>query len=343
MSGPGLGSEGGLPARRDRSWLLGVGISLVALVVAVWGLDLDAFLGVISGGNYVLLLPAYVLQIAGIAARAQGWRFLLGRTIPFPRAFAAINEGYLLNNVLPFRLGELGRAYLVGHGTGIGASRALGSIVVERMIDVSIAVASVLLTVPLFTPPGWATQAAIGVGLGVVALAVLLLVALRTRALWSEWLGRMPGRLGRRLGDLLGRFFFGLDDARRGRFLLPAAAWLLLGWCCAWVQFEVYLRVFGAQGSLAVSLFGLGVIALGGAVPSSPGAVGVIELAGVAALMFLGYPREVALGAVVAAHLVQYSTTVVLGAVALAREGRSLGDLARAARRLVARTDEVAP
>lgn len=339
MSGPGLGSEGGTPARRDLSWLLGVGISLTALVVAVWGLDLEAFVGVLSGGVYVLLLPAYLLQLAGIAARARGWRSLLGPSVTFGRAFAAINEGYLLNNVLPFRLGELGRAYLVGHGSGIGASRALGSIVVERMVDVSIAVLSVLVTVPLFAPPGWATQAAIAVGLGVIVLGALLFLALRTRGVWVRWLGRLPTPFGDRLSGLLSRFFYGLDEARRGRALLPAMAWLLLGWVCAWVQFQVYLRMYGVQGSLAVSLFGLGVIALGGAVPSSPGAVGVIELAGVAGLMFLGYGREVALGTVVAAHVVQYSTTVVLGSIAMAREGHSLGDLARAARRLVVRTD----
>lgn len=151
-----------------------------------------------------------------------------------------------------------------------------------------------------------------------------------------RWLGRLPAPVSG-LAEMLGRFFTGFDDARAGRALLPASTWLLLGWACAWIQLEVYLRIFGAQGSVLVSLFGLSVIALGGAIPSSPGAVGVIELAGVAGLVFLGYPREVALGVVLAAHVVQYSTTVVLGAAALSREGRSLSDLAQAARNLVRR------
>ena len=138
-------------------------------------------------------------------------------------------------------------------------------------------------------------------------------------------------------GGIAERFLIGLEEARKGARLGRAFLWLLLGWACAWIQILIYLRMFGAEGSFAVSVFCLGVIALGGAVPSSPGAVGVYELAGVAALTFLGYSREVALGVVVTAHLVQYSLTVILGAAALSREGRSLGDLARAARGLVLR------
>jgi uncharacterized protein (TIRG00374 family) len=235
---------------------------------------------------------------------------------------------------LPFRLGELARAYLVGH-EGIGASRALGSIVVERVADVSIAVVSILLTVPLFAPPQWATQAALGVGLVVAGLVGALAILIRTRAGWQRRLETRPA--GRALAAVAERFLLGLNEARQQGRLWTALAWMLLGWACAWIQFWLYLRMFGAEGSLGAAVFSLGVVALGGGVPSSPGAVGVYELAGVAALVFLGYPREVSLGVVVTGHLVQYSTVLVLGGVFLAREGRSIRDLARAARGLVLR------
>jgi uncharacterized protein (TIRG00374 family) len=214
----------------------------------------------------------------------------LARRSAYRRAFAAINEGYLLNNILPFRLGELARAYLVGH-SGIGASQALGSIVVERMMDVSIAVLSIALTIPLFAPPAWATQVALAVGLAVVAMFGALFLAARTSATWTQWLRRLPEPMATRLIGFAGRFMQGLQEARKGGRLPLALAWLLLGWILIWVQVGLCLRMFGATGGLAVSMFSLGVIALGGAVPSSPGAVGVYELAGVAALSFLGYPR----------------------------------------------------
>jgi hypothetical protein len=322
--------------KRDWSWLLGVGVSLAALLIAVWGIDFDSFIEVLSRASYLFLIPAYLLQLAGIATRAKGWKTLLGPEVPYRRAFAAINEGYLLNNILPFRLGELARAYLVGH-SGIGASRALGSIVVERMMDVSIAVFSIVLTIPLFAPPVWATRVALAVGLGVVVLIVALLVLGRTSATWMRWLTRLPKPTGERLNEMAGRFLVGLREARKGGRVPRALAWLLLGWACAWVQLGLYLRMFGETGGLAVAMFSLGVIALGGAVPSSPGGVGVYELAGVAALTFLGYPREVSLGVVIAGHLVQYSLVLLLGGIFLAREGRSVSDLARAARSLVLR------
>jgi uncharacterized membrane protein YbhN (UPF0104 family) len=321
---------------RDRSWLLGIGVSLVALLIAIGGIDAGSFASVLSQASYSFLIPAYLLQLIGIAFRARGWNSLLGPEVPYRRAFAAINEGYLLNNVLPFRLGELARAYLVGH-SGLGASRALGSIVVERVADVSIAVLSIALTIPLLAPPAWATQAAIAVGAGVVLVILCLVLAVRTSRAWLGWFDRLPGTLGPRLKVMAGRFLLGLDVARQGGRLPRALAWLLLGWACAWFQFWLYFRMFGAQASPAVPVFSLGVIALGGAVPSSPGAVGVYELAGVAALSFLGYSREIALGVVLAGHFVQYSLVLLLGGYFLAREGRSVGDLARAARGLVLR------
>jgi uncharacterized membrane protein YbhN (UPF0104 family) len=336
MSVPEARGESSSSERRDWSWLLGVVVSLTALVIAVWGVDIKSFVGVLSGASYFLLIPAYLLQSAGIAARARGWKSLLGPQVPFRRAFAAINEGYLINNILPLRLGELARAYLVGH-SGIGASRALGSIVVERTMDVSIAVLSVLVTVPLFAPPEWATRAALGVGLALVALIGGLALIVRSRAKAIRWLAALPPPAGPSLSGIAGRFLLGLDEARQQGRLRPALAWMLLGWGCAWVQFWLFLRMFGASGGPGVAVFALGLIALGGAVPSSPGAVGVYELAGVAGLTFLGYPREVALGVVITAHLVQYSLVLVLGGLFLAREGRSIGDLARAARGLVLR------
>jgi uncharacterized membrane protein YbhN (UPF0104 family) len=178
---------------------------------------------------------------------------------------------------------------------------------------------------------------AFAVGLGLVLLMVALLVASRTSPIWMRWMAGLPGRLGPRLSAIAARFFLGLEDARKGGRLPLALGWLLVGWVMAWAQVVLYLRMFGETGGLGVAVFSLGVIALGGAVPSSPGALGVYELAGVAALSFLGYPREIALGTAVASHLVQYSLVLVLGGVFLAREGRSVGALARAARSLVVR------
>jgi len=322
---------------RHRSWLLGLGVSLVALAFAVQGTDWRSFLGLLTEGAYALLVPAYLLQLTGIALRAEGWRSLLGPSVRFGTVFAAINEGYLLNNLLPFRLGELGRAYLVGRASGIGASRSLGSIAVERLTDLAIAVLSLLVAFALHAPPIWASRTAIMASAVVVVGVGGVWLVLARRDVVLGRLRRLPGRLASRVAGMLERFVSGLDEARQGGRVPRALAWLLLGWACAWIQFELYLRLFGATGSIVVSLFGLAAIALGGAVPSSPGAIGVYELAGVTALTFLGYTREVALGVSLAGHAVQYSLTVVLGSIALSREGRSIGDLARAARRLVAR------
>jgi hypothetical protein len=81
-------------------------------------------------------------------------------------------------------------------------------------------------------------------------------------------------------------------------------------------------------------MFSLGVAALGIAAPSSPGAVGVLELSIVGALSLFGLDASVALALALTIHVIQYLITGLLGSYALAKDGDSLMDLYRRVRRL---------
>jgi uncharacterized membrane protein YbhN (UPF0104 family) len=237
-------------------------------------------------------------------------------------------------------MGELARAYLVRKGTSLSTSQALGSVLVERLSDVAIALGALLLVLPRLAAPDWAANVAGGVGLGLAAGLAGLVVLFLSRRTGPEMLSRLPGAAGRILPRLVRGLTEGLHAAGRPRRLVPGLVWLLAGWVAAWLQFEVYLRLFGATGSPAIWMFSLSVIAFGGAVPSSPGAVGVYELAGSAALRAAGFSPEVALSVAAASHLVQITTTAILGGWFLAREGQSITDLVRAARDLARRPAE---
>ncbi|HET7009315.1 MAG TPA: lysylphosphatidylglycerol synthase transmembrane domain-containing protein [Anaerolineales bacterium] len=327
-------------SRRGGSrWWIGLLISLAALGLATWGVQPARFLATLRTARLDIMPLILLMQIVGISARARAWQTFLG-TVTFRRAFGALNEGYLLNSLLPARLGELARAYLVRKGSTTGTAQALGSVLVERFADVMIALGALSLTLPRVAAPAWAqdiaTGVAIGLAVGLAAIVILILSPQSGPALFS----RLPGTLGRTLPRLARGLADGLKASGSPRRLIPGAAWLFLGWVVAWLQFELYLRLFGVTGNPTVWLFSLGVIAFGAAVPSSPGAVGVLELAGSAALRAVGYSPEVALGVSATLHLVQIGVTAVLGGWFLSREGQSIGDLARAARDLARRPAE---
>ncbi len=69
----------------------------------------------------IILAAGVVLYLISLVARAAAWSILLDRKATTWQAFIAMNEGYLINNFLPFRLGELARALLLGGETGLGA------------------------------------------------------------------------------------------------------------------------------------------------------------------------------------------------------------------------------
>ncbi|HSB88449.1 MAG TPA: lysylphosphatidylglycerol synthase transmembrane domain-containing protein [Anaerolineales bacterium] len=317
-------------------WVLGAVVSLTALALAVWGVQPTRLAETLRAARLGFLPLILLLQLTGIAARARAWQTLLGE-VPYRRAFAALNEGYLLNSLLPVRLGELVRAYLVQKGAAFGTAQALGSVVVERVLDVTIALGALVLTLPALAAPAWAREMATAVGVALAVVVIGLGALVLSRRSGPALMARLPGVLGRVLPRLVQGLTSGVHAAGSFPRLLPGAAWLLAGWVAAWAQFELYLRTYGATGSPNVWLFALSVIAFGAAVPSSPGAIGVFELAGSAGLRALGYPAEVALSVAVTAHLMQIAVTGILGSWFLSREGESVAHLAREATDLARR------
>jgi uncharacterized protein (TIRG00374 family) len=325
--------------KRTRSWIVGwvVGIliSLAALVVAFWGVQPGRFLSEITQANYIYLIPSALLLLLGLLARARSWQVLLGDQVNFGRAFSALNEGYLLNNVLPLRLGELGRAYMVSQEQPIGPAKALATVVMERIIDVVVSLAGLLLALPFVVAPQWARDVAWAAGSVLVAGVFLLAMLLIYRGLLLRIVRRLPGRGFWRIGKGMEKFLGGLEElVGQPKRILLAAFWSIVAWLTTWVELWLLLAAFGARASPIVPLFTSGVTAFGAALPSFPGALGVYELSTVAGLLVFSYSRDLAVGAAVVAHGLVLALTSLLGAWALTRDGQTIVDLAGKAQAL---------
>jgi uncharacterized protein (TIRG00374 family) len=328
--------------RKNVQLFIGLGVSLLALALAFRGANLGVMADALRKANYFLLLVGVVFYVVGLLFRAMSWRVILGGRVPFWRVFDALNEGYLLNNLLPFRLGEFGRAYLISQRNDLPPFEALSSIVVERVIDLLMVVVLLLIFLPLIASVE-ADRAAV---LSSIALAVIAVVALVIVARNQDRMARLVGRVLRYLHlswlhpDVwearAASFLAGLGALRDAGRAAKAALFSFLAWAAAGAGAWVILNAFLPGASATMAFVTLALVGIAGGVPSAPGSAGVFEIVVVGSLAIFKVDKSVALSFGLVLHAVNFLLAVGLGGIALAREGETVTHLARSAQALLA-------
>ena len=302
---------------------IGVAISILALALVVRQVDVAAVARVL--GNAA---PGWVIAVAAciaidVACRAIRWQGLLApiRLVRFVPVLGYLLVGYLANNVLPARLGELVRSHYLGDREGMSRATTLGTIVVERVVDTAVLVAIASAAILLLHVRGIVASAVLlGVGLTgllVVALAVALVAhrlpyADRAVAAVERW----PSVI-----RLAGRLRGGLAVAGRPRTVAVAVCWSLAAWSATVVAFAAAGQAVGVEltwGQAALLAAG---VSLATAIPAGPGYLGTFELAAVQIAAVFGVGADPAVALAVLVHVVILALTSLGGAVALLRLG----------------------
>jgi uncharacterized membrane protein YbhN (UPF0104 family) len=216
---------------------IGVAISLLALALALRWSGLEPLRYALLEIDYRYLGLAIMIFLASMVARAFCWRTLLGSSLSLWRVLAALNQGYLLNNVLPWRMGEIGRAILLGRRPGMTVPGVLSSIMVERLYDIILALSLFLGLLPLAIGlPGVLQSATLGSVVLVVALISLLVVLIKPEFV-ERVLLKLPG--GSRIWQPFWlRFGEGLKSLRNPRVVMVVASELDLSWNRILARFE---------------------------------------------------------------------------------------------------------
>lgn len=324
-----------------RSWP-GFLISILCLVAVFAIADFDRLGESLRYADYIYFIPSILVFLLAIVTRTFAWRILLDRSATPVQAFFALNEGYLLNNLLPFRLGEFGRGFLLSRTARIGFFRVLSSILIERIFDLSMVVGILLITLPFVVgAEAWARPTALTMAvLLVTALLLLHLLARnRMRALrWFQALQQRIALLNKVPARQLDTFFQGLSALTDLRRFLSVAFLLAVTWALIVYHYYLALLAFVPEGKLLWAAFGIGVVGVGVAVPSAPGSLGIVQ--GVIVSVFpalFEIDRSVALAYAITVHSIYLGVTSGLGLVGLMRDGQSLGSVYRDLRERMAR------
>ncbi len=321
--------------------LLGLAISAACLVWLLGQVDLAHL-----GGMLAQLNPWYILAVNALFAwvfllRSQRWQVLLRplKRCPLGSLYSASLIGFMANNILPARLGEIVRAYAVGRLCAVPVSGALATLVIERVLD-GMSILAFFFLALLFTNPA-AQAGAFNVAhlryMGLVLLAGYLVVLALLAALWrwptatSGWLARLAGRLNRRLGEkaevLLNEFTQGLGLLGQGRHLPLLIAQSLTLWLLCLLMAYVFLPAVGLPHSPLLAAMVLVGGSLAAAVPSGPGYIGTTQVAVMWCLMLAGADQERAAAYSLVYWASLYFPLVAAGLVEMTRRGLSLGSL----------------
>jgi hypothetical protein len=315
-----------------KRWLPGALISILLIAAILYFVDLPKMFAALRAADYRIIIVAVGLAFGWLYVRALVWRTLLRERAPYWEVFHSLNVGYLLNAILPFRLGELGRAYILSLKTDLKFVEILPTIVIERSVDLAITAALFLSSLPFVVGVQGADRIAIVLGVVVVAGLFFMYILARNDQWALDTFHKISARwpsVQRFGGSILESFLTGLSVLTDGWLFARFIFWMLLNWGMSLVTFYLLARAFFPQVQPIWAMFGLGAGAFGNAVPSLPGAVGTYEGAMAGALTLLSHDGPTSLAVALTSHLINYLTAIVLGGYALIRDGQSLSGIYR--------------
>ncbi len=340
----------------NKKYWIGIGISIVLLAYFLFTVDFRRMLDALAGANYWYMIPASGMYFVSVYFRSMRWSVMLRHIKPVGvrRLFPVVVVGYMANNILPMRLGELVRSYYLSEREGVSAASALVTVFVERIFDALALLLFIAVIVPFVPIDGLleefseilgipASLIALGLTLPFVgafcALALLSVYPERTRSLILRVLNRLPDRIASMLDGLLIRVLEGIAPLREPRTLAILFALSIPVWLTEVAVFWIMGYSFGIDeyhdgaAPMAVNMvLTTAITNIGGSIPAAPGGLGLFELIA-REILVLGplasVDRSVAGGYVIALHAVILLPVIVLGQIILWTSQLSLRRLSR--------------
>jgi len=314
-----------------RRWpilIIGLLVSTVLLWYTLRDLHLGEVWTVLQEANYWWLIPGVAVYFVSVWFRAWRWGFLLRKSkrVSVNRLFPVVVIGYMGNDILPFRLGEVLRAYVLWRKEGINVGTTLTTAVLERLFDGLTMILFVLFGL-LFVPMSAFLSRLVTIASVAFcgALVVFLFLAARPdllRRIAHGLIGHLvPGRLRPPLLGFVEGMVVGLASLRSGRDVLVLFGVTLWVWVLETLKYWLVSFAF-----VDLYLPYVGILLMGGAVnlltalPSLPGYIGTFEV-GIKILEGIGAPSAPAGSYILVLHAILLLPVTLLGLVFMALEG----------------------
>jgi len=302
-----------------RKLVLGLVVSAVFLYLALRGIDRREFAAAFQQVNFWWVGAGVAATLLGHFVRAWRWRYMMLpiRRLPVGPLWSAVAISFMVNNLLPARLGEFVRAYAIGRSEGVSKSAAFATIVFERIVDVFVILAFLWIVLLNVTGPDWLARSAIIIIVLNAALLGLLVVMVRYKAAFRNTLERatrpLPERVQNRIVRTSDAFAEGLGVVTDLRAAVPIAITSAIVWGLALLGIYCCFPAMGMALPPMASVLVLVVISVGVMIPSAPAFIGTVQYACVVALAFYDVSRSDALAYAVVYHATQFFPITLAG------------------------------
>ena len=327
-------------AKIDLKFWSGIVVSLFFMVLLFRKIDFTQLWSALVRVDYRYILLAVICTFISYFLRAARWHYLLiaEKPIPLSSLYPATIIGYMANNLLPARLGEFVRAFVLAQREGLQTPTVFASLVIDRLFDgftVMLILLFTLLTLRL--PQGLAEAETVLRTGGIVtfvlyaAVVAFLLLLKRQTVRTLAWTGILlkpfPQKLSDRLIPLLGSFIGGIRMSCKGGHLAAVLASSLGVWLFCVIPVDMVLQGFGIHLPITASMFILVLLVFAVMVPASPGFIGTYHYACFKGLSAFGIAESTAVSIALILHGTAFFPVIIAGFYYLWKNKTSLNEL----------------
>jgi hypothetical protein len=306
---------------------IGIIISIISIIWIARNFNFADIVSSLLSADYGYLIPVIWLIVLSFALRSFRWGLLfIGPKKPSNTSlFTSLMIGYLGNNILPARAGELARIYVLNKQEGISKSFTLATVVVERTCDLLMALTLLSFVLLLFPFPKWLQNAgALVSAITLVAFVFIIILNFKGEPMVTLLVKKMsflPKHWLDTINHIGIEFIIGLSGLRKNQKILSFLSLTTLIWamelgillCMAWA---FYIPV-----TLSGILFVMIVTGLSTIIPSSPGYIGTYEFFTLAALSLIGITGNAALSFAIATHVITLIMSSIIGVICVIYTG----------------------
>jgi uncharacterized protein (TIRG00374 family) len=307
------------------NFVLSIILTIIFLYIAFKGVDFSEVLSVVSNASIFWIIVFVIAQFIAHYLRAVRWKIILKSVKPEASVkylFGAIMVGYGINCVIP-RLGEISRAILVGKWERLSRSSMLGTVILERVIDIiflgiAVTISLVIWSSDLNVNFPWLESTLYISMIAVAGAALFLYLAIRFRERFYGIIVKFVGKLSEKIAYKVAHMFNMLTEgfgSLKGTknylltFALSASIMLMYGLSSYLGFFILNMQdinhVNFGMGWVVMSISAIGVV-----IPTPGGTGSYHALAKSTLVLLFGFGQTVSLAYAFITHLITYSLII---------------------------------
>jgi len=312
-------------------YTIGIIITLLLVYLSLRHIELSKVMAELKDSRYGYVIPAMIIMFMGHWFRTIRWKYLLKpcKEIDSYKLFSALMIGYLGNTVLPAHMGEIVRSYVLKKNESLSGSFILGTIVLERLIDVVSLLVIVFIAI-FFSPiPGWLLNSMIVMASILIMICIVFILLRKFNVDPFHIIYKLIGYISKNAAEKFKYVFQNLLDGiiilkqiKRPDYLIGLT---ILIWFSYWMYLHLNFYAFDMVQDYNLkpiaSLIVLLATTFSLTIPSSPGYVGTYHYLCLISLLLFNVPEETALSYAIISHAANIGPLAIAGLFFSWKEG----------------------